>query len=236
MEHNLSISVLRAFPIFNHCSDKELHWLKDQLTIKNYFKGECIYTEGDDGQHVYFISYGSVKLGMTSSCGKILIKDIVHTNDVFGENIFTSISTRKEFAEVMKAKVTVYILKKENLQKLLLNNQEFANDLINLVVERLNGLEKRMENFIFKKAKARIVDFIVRTGKARGIRIGLDELLINHGMSHKEIAFLTDTSRQTVARVLGELKKDEFIHFSSRKPSKILIRDIMSLNTALIGG
>ncbi len=61
----------------------------------------------------------------------------------------------------------------------------------------------------------------------RGIKIGLEEILINHGMSHKEIAYLTDTSRQTVARVLGELKRENLIHFSVRKPNKILIRDIM---------
>ena len=130
----------------------------------------------------------------------------------------------------MKGKVSVLIIKKEDFQKLIMHNQHFAGDVVNLVVSRLNALEKRMENFIFKKAKARIVGFIVNTGNTRGIKIGIDELLINHGMSHKEIAFLTDTSRQTVARVLGELKKDSLIHFSSRKPSKILIRDLATLN------
>ena len=151
MEQNISISVLRAFPILNHCTDKELHWLKDQLTVKNYFKGECIYTEGDDGQHVYFVSNGSVKLGMTSSCGKILIKDIVHSNDIFGENIFTSVNSRKEFAEVMKSKVTVYILKKENLQKLLLHNQDFANDLIKTRGPRIVDMVTRADSIKWQK-------------------------------------------------------------------------------------
>lgn len=230
MENNASVRILKNFPILSDCSEKEITWLLRKSVEKTYFKGETIYREGEEGSHVYFVIEGSAKLGITSSCGKILIKDIVHTNDVFGENIFTSISTRKEFAEVMKSKVTILMVRKDDFQKLLLHNQKFANRVVSLVVSRLNALEKRMENFIFKKAKARIVDFIVSTGKSKGIKIGLDELLINHGMSHKEIAFLTDTSRQTVARVLGELKKDSLIHFSSRKPSKILIRDLASLN------
>ncbi|GLR19746.1 Crp/Fnr family transcriptional regulator [Portibacter lacus] len=230
MQHNNMIETLREFPILSECSDKELEWLSGKITEKSFFKGETIYREGEDGSHVYFVTDGSAKLGITSSCGKILIKDIVHASDVFGENIFTSVNTRKEFAEVMKGTISLLMIRKDDFQKLLLHNQRFANSVINLVVTRLNALEKRMENFIFKKAKARIVDFIVNTGKNRGIKIGLDELLINHGMSHKEIAFLTDTSRQTVARVLGELKKDSLIHFSSRKPSKILIRDFASLN------
>ncbi len=230
MENHSVIESLKTFPLLTHCSEKEIEWLAGKSTEKSFFKGESIYREGDEGAHVYFVTDGSAKLGITSSCGKILIKDIVHTTDVFGENIFTSVSTRKEFAEVMKGAVTILMVRKDDFQKLLLHNQKFANSVVSLVVSRLTALEKRMENFIFKKAKARIVDFIVSTGNTRGIRIGLDELLINHGMSHKEIAFLTDTSRQTVARVLGELKKDSLIHFSSRKPSKILIRDLASLN------
>ena len=63
----------------------------------------------------------------------------------------------------------------------------------------------------------------------KGIKIGFDEILIHHGLSHKEIANITDTSRQTVARVLSELKKLDVIHFSARKPHKILIRDIAYL-------
>jgi len=58
----------------------------------------------------------------------------------------------------------------------------------------------------------------------------MDEILINHKLSHREIANITDTSRQTVARVLSELKKQDLIHFSARKPHKILIRNIANLS------
>ncbi len=231
MEGTKITLALKEFPILKNCTDREIEWLGGKSTTKSFFKGESIYKEGEEAGHVYFVMEGSAKLGITSSVGKILIKDIIHANDIFGENIFTQVNVRKEFAEVMKGKITILSIRKEDFQKLILHNQKFANDVINLVVLRLNGLEKRMENFIFKKAKARIVDFIVSTGKTRGIKIGIDEMLINHGMSHKEIAFLTDTSRQTVARVLGELKKDCLIHFSSRKPSKILIRNLANLSS-----
>jgi len=97
------------------------------------------------------------------------------------------------------------------------------------IITRLQMLEERMHSFVFKKAKVRIANFIKKTGDLKGIRIGVDECLINHGMSHKEIAYLTDTSRQTVARVLGDLKKANIIHFSARKPNKILIRDMAAL-------
>ncbi|MBK8349425.1 MAG: helix-turn-helix domain-containing protein [Saprospiraceae bacterium] len=39
-------------------------------------------------------------------------------------------------------------------------------------------------------------------------------------MSHKEIAYPTDTSRQTVARIMNELKKKNCIHYGSNKAVK----------------
>ena len=93
----------------------------------------------------------------------------------------------------------------------------------------MSELEDRMSNFVFKKAQSRIVDFIKHLAQTKGMKIGLDEILINHGLSHKEIANITDTSRQTVARVLGDLKRQNIIHFSARKPHKILVRDVMNL-------
>ena len=97
---------------------------------------------------------------------------------------------------------------------------------MNIVVTKLQNIEDRLQNFVFRKAKERIVDFIYRSGLRKGIKIGANECLIDHAMSHKEIAWMTDTSRQTVARILNELKKEDYIHYGSRKSSKILIRNM----------
>ena len=177
---------------------------------------------------MYLVQKGSVKLGINASCGKILIKDVVYENSLFGENIFVGDGQRKEFAKTM-TDTSVIKIPTEVFRSLVEENGEFANDIMGVVLQRLQLLEERMQSFVFKKAKIRIMDFIKKTGELRGIKIGIQEILINHGMSHKEIAYLTDTSRQTVARVLGELKKDDLIHFSPRKPNKILIRNMMNL-------
>ena len=157
-----------------------------------------------------------------------MIKDIVYENSLFGENVFVDDKTRKEFAKTM-TDTSVIRIPIEVFRTMVEENGAFANDVMGVVLHRLQLLEERMQSFVFKKAKKRIVDFILKTGQLRGIKIGMEEILINHGMSHKEIAYLTDTSRQTVARVLGELKREDLIHFSARKPNKILIRNMMNL-------
>ena len=224
MQDTTRYLMLRDKPIFKYLKENELSQLAELAIMKSVKKNHFLYKKGDQAKYIYVIQKGSVKLGSETSTDKILIKHLIYEDEIIGENIFTEKLTRNEFAKAM-SDTTVFMIPTSVIKSLAIKNADFAASLMEVIIQRLHEVEKRMHNFVFKKAKQRILDFVIRTGKERGIKIGLDECLINHGMSHKEIAFLTDTSRQTVARVLGELKRDNIIHFSPRKPGKILIRN-----------
>lgn len=223
------ITALHSFPLLEKLNNSELNDLANKSQVTKYHKGDVIYKENALSDKVFFVFNGKVKLASTAECGKTLIKEIVHQKDIFGEQIFSNKNVRTEYSEVLENNTFVYSIPKEEIVSLVNTNRDFANELVHLTMTRMNNLEQRMKNFIFLKAKSRISEFLGRIGTQRGIKIGIDECLINHGLSHKDIAYMTDTSRQTVARVLGELKKDNLIHFSARKPSKILIRDLAAL-------
>lgn len=224
-----TIVSLKNFSILKALSTAEIEKVAEQVEVIKIKKGEFIYEEEDSSNGIYFVESGKIKLATKTENGKTLIKDIIHAGSIFGENIFQEKSNRTEYAISADKSNTVFLVPKSIIMELVLNNEDFSQDLMTLIMQRMNNLEERMKNFIFLKAKSRISEFIGRMGSQRGIKIGMDEWLVNHGLSHKEIAYMTDTSRQTVARVLGELKKENLIHFSARKPSKILIRNIAAL-------
>ncbi len=220
---------LKESPVFSLLSDQRIDQLAEVVQYERFTKGQKVYKEDHFISCVYVIVKGTVKISRNTTSGKVMIKDIVYDGEVFGENVFTAVQKRTDYAEVLKD-VSVLKVPLESFMTLIHESPEFADEVMKVIVERLNALENRIRSFVFDKAKKRIVDFLKRTGESRGIKIGIDECLINHGLSHKEIALITDTSRQTVARVLGELKKDNIIHFSARKPSKILIRNDFGLS------
>jgi CRP-like cAMP-binding protein len=229
MDTSLKFSIIREHALFESISSTDLQWLAEQSSFKRLQKGEKIYDEGTDANMMYLLVKGTVKVCLNSSSGKILIKNIIHQEEIFGENLFSGVDIRQDFAQAFNGEVQILCLRKDHVLSMIMRYPKFTENLTSVIIERLGNIERRMENYVYKKAKNRIVDFILQTGKRKGIKIGLDECLINHGMSHKEIAYLTDTSRQTVARVLGELKRANLIHFSTRKPSKILIRNMVAL-------
>ncbi len=205
-------------------NEQQLDRLVRSGEVVSYKKNNMIYVPGEPSEYFYFVLAGSVKLGVSIDEERTIIKEIIYDNDVFGENLFVANQLRKEFAKCF-ADAEVIRIKASVMREVIMENIDCAEFMTKIIIERLSHLQKRMQSFTYKSAKERIIDFIKSTAQKRGLRIGINECLINHGMTHKEIAFLTDTSRQTVARILGDLKKNNVIHFGSRKPGKILIRD-----------
>jgi CRP-like cAMP-binding protein len=60
----------------------------------------------------------------------------------------------------------------------------------------------------------------------KGVRVGY-ETMIQTQLTHKDIASLTGTSRQTVTTILNELKEKNLINFNRKQ---ILIRDLDKLS------
>jgi CRP/FNR family cyclic AMP-dependent transcriptional regulator len=104
-------------------------------------------------------------------------------------------------------------------------NHELSFKMLKLVGLRLIKLERKLELLVFKDARTRIVEFLKDTASWKGKKVGF-ETLIPTKLTHKDIASLTGTSRQTVTTVLNELKDQNLINFDRRR---ILIRDLEKL-------
>ncbi len=228
MARNITTVELKNIALFQHLTDQELKTIVTEIQILNYKKNTEIYQLGVEPEYVYIVDKGSVKLAISAANGKALTKEIVYDMEIFNENVFTQNPVTQEYAEAM-TETTLYAIPVHIFRQLAKNNTAFANEVMAIILSKLQHIESRLQNFVFCNAKERIINYLYRAGLRRGIKIGQKECLISHGITHKEISFLTDTSRQTVARILNELKRDNFIHYGSRKSSKILIRDMATL-------
>ncbi|HPI79126.1 MAG TPA: Crp/Fnr family transcriptional regulator, partial [Cyclobacteriaceae bacterium] len=110
----------------------------------------------------------------------------------------------------------------EDLKNLMKEDKELSFKILKLVGLRLMKLERKLELLVFKDARTRIIEFLKDSASWKGKKVGF-ETMIPTKLTHKDIAALTGTSRQTVTTILNELKDQNLINFDRKK---ILIRDL----------
>lgn len=188
-------------------------------------RDQFIYFPEEPALHIYMISDGRVRIGHYLEEGKEVIKSILTRGEIFGELALAGEDKRSDFAQAMDDKTTVCPLSIEELKNLMYENKELSFKMLKLVGLRLMKLERKLELMVFKDARTRIIEFLKDAAAWKGKKVGF-ETMIPTRLTHKDIAALTGTSRQTVTTILNELKEQNLINFDRKK---ILIRDLEKL-------
>ncbi len=192
----------------------------------NYFKrDQFIYFPDEPAQYIYMIAEGRVRIGRYLDDGREIVTAILGMGEIFGELALAGEEKRADFAQAMDDNTSVCPLSIDELKQLMYVNQELSFKMLKLVGLRLMKLERKLELLVFKDARTRIVEFIKDSATWKGKKVGY-ETLVPTKLTHKDIAALTGTSRQTVTTVLNELKDKNLINFDRKK---ILVRDLANL-------
>lgn len=193
--------------------------------FRQYKKDQMIYFPNDEADHVYMVAQGRVKIGRYLDDGKEVVNAILSTGEIFGELALAGEERRKDFAQVMDNDTSICPLSVEEMKALMKDDKELSFKLLKLVGLRLIRMERKLELLVFKDARTRIVEFLKDAASWKGKKVGF-ETMIPTKLTHKDIASLTGTSRQTVTTILNEMKEQNLIYFDRRK---ILIRDLEKL-------
>lgn len=198
--------------------------MAEKHTFTEFKKDEFIYFPEEKATHIYMIASGRVRIGHYLEDGKEVVTAILGTGEIFGELALAGEDQRKDFAQAMD-NVSICPLSIDDLKELMKEDKELSFKLLKLVGLRLMKLERKLELLVFKDARTRIIEFLKDSASWKGKKVGF-ETMIPTKLTHKDIAALTGTSRQTVTTILNELKDQNLINFDRRK---ILIRDLDQL-------
>ena len=180
-----------------------------------YGKGDFIYFPDQDASEIYLLTSGRVKVGTYSEEGKEIIKSVLQPGELFGEMVMIGEKVRKDFAVAMDEEVGICSMSLNKMQQLLFENVDFSIRLNRAIGRKLVKMERRVESLVFKDARTRIVEFLRELAGQRGQQDG-DNVEVDHFYTHRDIASLTATSRQTVTSVLNDLRAEGLIDFDRR--------------------
>ncbi len=186
--------------------------LCDLLEMDHVDKGSIIEIGARDKKCIFFLKNGSVKI-MDSE--NDIVKYVVKKGNIFGElSIYDKDNSSKEIALALEDVVICYI-ESDMMEGLMEEYKSLKNGLLKIYGLRIRKLETRLQDLLYKDSKTRISEFIKAFIEEFG-EIENDRVVAKNLLSHKDIANLTNTSRQTVNNVLSIMRKDNIIDYDSK--------------------
>ncbi|MFA7326870.1 MAG: Crp/Fnr family transcriptional regulator [Candidatus Kapaibacterium sp.] len=219
---------LEKFNLFEKLDMSCLSELGKKSSMIKYKKSDAIFIPEELHKNIFFLKKGKVKISTYNKEGEELIKAVLKPGEMFGKLPYSPGSEENDYAFAME-ECTVCYMPAEDFEKLIQTDAGLSAEVMKFVGLRLQKLERRVERLSFKDSKSRLIEMILDFKEDFGRRVG-DEYFIEQTLSHKEIAALIATSRQTVTKLLNELREKELIDFNRKK---LIIRNYKGLKAEL---
>lgn len=203
------------------CSKEEMA-LGDRHPHHLFNKDAFVYFEDEPSEAIYLVVSGRVKVGSYTEDGREITKAILSKGEMFGEMALVGEEKRNEFAQAMEDGTELCVFGVDELRARMMENKDFSVKIFQIIGLKIKKLERKVESLVFKDSRARVVDFLKELAVEKGKKVGF-EVMVKNYLTHKDIAALTGTSRQTVTTILNELKEKNIINFNRRQ---FLIRDM----------
>ncbi|HEY4150408.1 MAG TPA: Crp/Fnr family transcriptional regulator [Chitinophagaceae bacterium] len=211
--------LLRRCTLWSDLSEEEYAELDVLDNYKEVKKGDYVYFEAFNHNVIYFIKQGHILLGKIDDSGAILTKDILKPGDFFGQFILEKNNLDGEFAQAIKADISLCSFTIEKFISLLKKNPKISIKYSKLVGLRLKKFENRLMNIIQKDVRARLLSFLrdlLAENSSKAIIIN-DVAVIPNYLTQDEIAQLIGSSRQTVTTLLVQLKEEGLFEYARRE-------------------
>ncbi len=201
--------MLRRVPLFSVLSDAELHDLASVGTTRRLRKDELIFLQGDPGQHFFIILEGKVKIFLQDPRGREVILVVLGREDFFGEMSLLDGKARSASAQAI-LETRVYSIAHEEFYRFLARAPSVPLKMLRQLSERLRKADEVIENLALLSVKGRLARLLADWGLKDGRALG-GRTVFRLPMPKTQIAQMLGTSRETVSRMMTELRDEGFL-------------------------
>jgi CRP/FNR family cyclic AMP-dependent transcriptional regulator len=223
-EDFMDIEVLRRVSLFASLGDDVFAALTDKLIEVDLPRGSSVFREGDQGDQLYFIVSGKIKLGRTTEDGRENLLGILGPGDLFGELALFDPSPRTATATAVSG-TRLGSLKNEDLRTLLETHSEFSAQLLQALARRLRRTNESLADLVFSDVPGRVAKALLDLADRFG-QPATEGTLVAHELTQEELAQLVGASRETVNKALAEFVERSWVRL---EPRAVVILDAQRL-------
>lgn len=194
--------LLRSSPLFGGMDVANARSLISMMVRKELSRGDVIFNEGDDGEALYVIVKGKVKLARTARDGRENLLALLGVGDMLGELSVFDPGPRLSRAHAVEDSI-VYELTKDVLDVWLDDHLDMSKHMLRALAQRIRRTTNTMADLVFSDVPGRVAKAILDLGHRFG-RMERGHVTVRHGLTQEELAQLVGASRETVNKALAD--------------------------------
>jgi CRP/FNR family transcriptional regulator, cyclic AMP receptor protein len=207
-------NVLSRAPLFEALDEDGAAALQSRMTDVALSRGERLFAEGDEGDRLYVVLDGKIKLTRAAPDGRENLLSVVGPGEMFGElSLFDPRPRTASATAITDARLAA--LAHDKLLIWLTGRPEVALHLLRALAQRLRRANDVMADLVFTDVPGRVakqlLDLADRFGEQQP-----DGLHVNHDLTQEELAQLVGASRETVNKALADFVTRGWIQLSAR--------------------
>ncbi|MFC1490114.1 Crp/Fnr family transcriptional regulator [Candidatus Latescibacterota bacterium] len=208
------ISLLKQIPLFSTLKDEELDAIYELSYTKKCSKDAIILLENEEGDTLFIILGGKVKVTTFSESGKEVIFSILSEGDFFGD--MSLMDGKPRSATVISIEESeLRLIRRNDFIKLIEKHPRIALKLLEELTSRLRKADERIESLAIHDVTGRLAGILLELAEERGDKKD-KSVLIKARPTHQELANMVGTTRETVTRVLKQLENKNYINMSGK--------------------
>jgi CRP-like cAMP-binding protein len=168
-------------------------------------RGDIVYTANDAPDHVYFVERGRIKIVRTTSAGAESIVGIRNPGDIFAELSWMPGMPSRATSAIALDAGSVFRLEAAEFARGIGTDASLAAAFARGLARRLHDAELELTELAGKSVPGRLVDALGRLAHDHGITEDDGSVRIGISLTHKDLADLIGTSRETLTKELSVL-------------------------------
>ena len=216
---------LRADRIFCDLPASALQTLENIKHAAAYPQGAVLFVEGQMPRGIFLLCKGTVKLSVISRSGKKMIVELAAPGQVLGLSATISGEPYEVTAETNEP-CLINFVNRDHFLRFLKDNVEACFKVAEQLSEKYHDACNEVRSLgLSHSAHEKLANLLLEWSSKNG-EAGKSELRLRLRLTHEEIGNMIGISRETVTRLLTEMKKRHIVESTG---STLMIR-----NTALL--
>lgn len=193
---------LRSALLFRELNDEAAAALRDSMVEVHLDRGEVLFHEGDEGDRIYVVTDGKIKLGRTAQDGRENLLALLGPGQMFGELSLFDPGPRSATATAV-TESSLLALGHADLIPLLTGRPEVARGLLLQLASRLRRSNDTLADLVFSDVPGRVAKQLLDLSTRFGVP-SEEGVRVVHDLTQEELAQLVGASRETVNKALAD--------------------------------